>query len=344
LAPDIDKLGDIWQNMSMRILITGASGFVGSAVLRRLIEAGHSARVLVRESSDRSNLEHLDAELVVGDLASPETLEPALDGCEGLFHVAADYRLWVPEPSGMYDVNVTGTQKLMKAALKTGIQRIVYTSSVATLGLNPDGSPADEKTPVTLDDMIGHYKRSKFLAEAEVRRLVAEERLPAVIVNPSTPVGPRDIKPTPTGRMVLDAAAGRMPAYVDTGLNIAHVDNVAEGHLLAFEKGAPGRRYVLGGENLTLKGIFEEISAITGMPPPKVQLPHNLILPIAYLMEGWSRWFGGEPRVTVDGVRLAKKRMFFSSKRAEDELGYRHRPVGEAFRDAVAWFKEQGYF
>jgi len=328
----------------MRILITGASGFVGSAVLRRLIGDGHRVRVLVRPTSDRRNLEHLDAEAVVGDLASPETLEPALKGCEGLCHVAADYRLWVPEPSRMYDVNVTGTRELMKAALKAGVQRIVYTSSVATLGLHPDGTPADEETPVTLDDMIGHYKRSKFLAEAEVQRLVIEEQLPAVIVNPSTPVGPRDIKPTPTGRMVLDAAAGRMPTYVDTGLNIVHVDDVAEGHLLAFEKGVPGRRYVLGGENLTLKDIFNEISSITGVPPPKIQLPHNLILPIAYLLEGWSRWVaGGEPRVTVDGVRLAKKRMFFSSSRAEAELGYEHRAVEAAFRDAVAWFKEQGY-
>ena len=328
----------------MQILITGASGFVGSAVLRRLIQAGHSVRALVRENSDRRNLAHLDAEPIVGDLASPETLQTALDGCEGLFHVAADYRLWVPEPSGMYTVNVDGTLALMKAALKTGVGRIVYTSSVATLGLNPDGSPADEETPVTLDDMIGHYKQSKYMAEEGVRRLVKEEHLPAVIVNPSTPVGPRDIKPTPTGCMVLDAADGRMPAYVDTGLNIVHVDDVADGHLLAFEKGNPGRRYVLGCENLTLKDIFKEISTITGMPPPKVRLPHNLILPIAYFMEGWSRWFGGEPRVTVDGVRLAKKRMFFSSKRAENELGYRHRPVAEAFRDAVAWFKEQGYF
>jgi len=329
----------------MRMLITGASGFVGSAVLRQLIQDGHSVRALVRQTSDRRNLEQLDAEPILGDLAAPESLERAMEGCEGLFHVAADYRLWVPKPSGMYDVNVTGTRELMKAALKAGVQRIVYTSSVATLGLNPDGTPADEETPVTLDDMIGHYKRSKFLAEAEVQRMVAEDRLPAVIVNPSTPVGPRDIKPTPTGRMVLDAAAGRMPAYVDTGLNIVHVDDVALGHLLAFEKGVVGRRYVLGGENLTLKDIFGDISTITGTPPPKIQLPHNLILPIAYLLEGWARWVGGgEPRVTVDGVRLAKKRMFFSSGRAETELGYGHRPVETAFRDAVAWFKEQGYF
>lgn len=328
----------------MQILITGASGFVGSAVLRRLVGGGHNVRALVRPTSDLRNLERLDAEPVVGDLASTESFAPALSGCEGLFHVAADYRLWVPEPSGMYDVNVNGTRQLMKAALKAGVRRIVYTSSVATLGLKADGSPADEDTPVAFDDMIGHYKRSKFLAEAEVRRLVTEEHLPAVIVNPSTPVGPRDIKPTPTGRMVLDAAAGRMPAYVDTGLNIVHVDDVADGHLLAFEQGVVGRRYILGGENLALKDIFEEISTITGMPPPKVQLPHNLILPIAYLLEGWARFFGGgEPRVTVDGVRLAKKRMFFSSGRAEAELGYQHRPVGEAFRDAVAWFEDQRY-
>jgi len=329
----------------MQILITGTSGFVGSAVLRRLVREGHNVRALVRPTSDLRNLERQDAKPVVGDLASPESLAPALSGCDGLFHVAADYRLWVPEPSGMYDVNVNGTRQLMTAALEAGVRRIVYTSSVATLGFEADGSPADEETPVALDDMIGHYKRSKFLAEAEVQRLVTEANLPAVIVNPSTPVGPRDIKPTPTGRMVLDAAAGRMPAYVDTGLNIVHVGDVADGHLLAFEKGVIGRRYVLGGENLTLKDIFEEISAITGRPPPRVQLPHNLVMPIAYLLEGWARLFGGgEPRVTVDGVRLAKKRMFFTSARAKTELGYKHRPVGDAFRDAVAWFKGQGYF
>jgi dihydroflavonol-4-reductase len=244
----------------------------------------------------------------------------------------------------MYETNVTATRNLMLAAARAGVKRVVYTSSVATLGLNSDGTPADETTPVTLADMIGHYKRSKFLAEAEVQRLAEEENLPVVIVNPSTPVGPRDIKPTPTGRMIVEAASGRMPAYVDTGLNLVHVDDVAVGHLLAFKRGTVGRRYILGGQNLTLKQIFIQIAVNSGQPAPKVRLPHNLILPIAYVAEGWARLVGGsEPRVTVDGVRLAKKHMFFSIDRARHELGFTPRPVEEALRDAVTWFQQHGY-
>jgi dihydroflavonol-4-reductase len=244
----------------------------------------------------------------------------------------------------MYETNVTATRNLMLVAAQAGVKRVVYTSSVATLGLNSDGTPADETTPVTLADMIGHYKRSKFLAEAEVQRLAEEENLPVVIVNPSTPMGPRDIKPTPTGRMIVEAASGRMPAYVDTGLNVVHVDDVAVGHLLALERGTIGRRYILGGQNLTLKQIFIEIAAHTGRPAPKVRLPHNLILPIAYVAEGWARLVGGsEPRVTVDGVRLAKKHMFFSIDRAKLELDFTPRPVEEALSDAVAWFQQHGY-
>lgn len=328
----------------MNILITGASGFVGSAVLRRLIRAGHTMRAMVRRDSDLRNLEGLAVDTVVANLTDPLSLHEGLRGCEALFHVAADYRLWVPDPARMYETNVTGTREIMIAAMKTGIQRIVYTSSVATLGLTPDGTPAHEETPSTLNDMIGHYKRSKYLAEAEVRRLAETENLPVIIVNPSTPMGPRDIKPTPTGRMIVDAAAGRMPAYVDTGLNLVHVDDVAEGHLLAFERGTPGRRYILGGENLALKEILNRIAFMTGRPAPKLRLPHNLILPIAYLLEGWARMVGsGEPRVTLDGVRLAKKRMYFSSKRAHHELGYQARPVDEALQDAVDWFLRNGY-
>jgi len=328
----------------MKTLLTGATGFLGSAVLRCLVQAGQDVRALLRPGSDRRNLEGFKVEEAIGDLSDPATFDAALKECDALFHVAADYRLWVPDPDTMYTINVTGTRELMLAALRAGVQRIVYTSSVATLGLNADGRPADEETPVTFKDMIGHYKRSKFLAEAEVKKLVDSQNLPAVIVNPSTPVGPRDIKPTPTGRMVADAAAGRMPAYVDTGLNIAHVDDVAQGHLLAFEKGSPGRRYVLGGQNLTLRQIFDHISQIAGRKPPKIRLPHNLILPVAYLMEGWSRLTGtGEPRVTVDGVRLAKKKMFFSSRRAREELGYSTGPVASAFQDAIDWFDRNGY-
>jgi dihydroflavonol-4-reductase len=301
-------------------------------------------RALVRRDSDLRNVEGLPVDTVIGDLTDPLSLDAGLRGCEALFHVAADYRLWVPDPARMYETNVTGTREIMIAAMKTGIQRIVYTSSVATLGLTPDGTPAHEETPSTLNDMIGHYKRSKYLAEAEVKRLAETENLPVIIVNPSTPMGPRDIKPTPTGRMIIDSAAGRMPAYVDTGLNLVHVDDVAEGHLLAFERGTPGRRYILGGENLALKEILNRIASMTGRPAPKLRLPHNLILPIAYLLEGWARLVGSEePRVTVDGVRLAKKRMYFSSKRAHHELGYQARPVDEALQDAVDWFLRNGY-
>jgi dihydroflavonol-4-reductase len=283
-------------------------------------------------------------EIVTGDLIEPASFIPALAGCENLFHVAADYRLWVPKPDEMYETNVTGTRNLMLAAAKAGIKRIVYTSSVATLGLNSDGKPADETTPVSLDDMISHYKRSKFLAEDEVKRLTEEQDLPAVIVNPSTPVGPRDIKPSPTGRVIVDAASGRIPAYVDTGLNLVHVDDVAVGHLLAFERGVIGRRYILGNQDLTLREFLTQVAVAAGQPAPKVRLPHNLVLPIAYFVEAWARLTGSsEPLLTVDGVKLAKKHMFFSCDRAKRELGFHPRPVEEALRDAVDWFKHNGY-
>ena len=328
----------------MKILITGASGFIGSAVLRQLLQAGHDMRVLLRVDSDLRNLTGLDIETVTGDLTMPSSLDRALEGCEALFHVAADYRLWVPDPENMYKTNVHGTRNIMLSAAKAGVKRIVYTSSVATLGLTRNGSPADETTPAVLTDMIGHYKRSKFLAEAEVRRLVIEKNLPAVIVNPSTPIGPRDIKPTPTGQMIVQAASGRMPAYVDTGLNLVHVDDVARGHLLAFELGVPGQRYILGSCNMTLKEILIELAEITGNQKPRFRIPHNLILPIAYIAEAWARLFGGgQPFVTVDGVRLAKKYMFFSTARAKRELGFKTIPVRQALYDAIDWFKQNGY-
>ena len=325
-------------------LVTGASGCVGSALVRKLIAAAHQVRVLLRPTSDRRNIESLPVEVALGDIADKNSLERALEGCNALFHAAADYRLWARHPQQLYQTNVAGTVNIMQAALNAGVKRIVYTSSVATLGLHADGSPADENSPVTLNDMIGHYKRSKFLAEAEVKRMIAGQGLPAVIVNPSTPVGPRDIRPTPTGRMVLDAACGRTPAYVDTGLNLVHVDDVAQGHLLAFERGVVGERYILGGRNMTLKEILTEVARISGQKPPRVRLPHNLVLPIAYLSEAWA-WLtnGPEPRATVDGVRLSKKYMFFSIEKARRELGYNPRPVEEALKDAVEWFRANGY-
>lgn len=324
------------------ILVTGASGFVGSAVVRDLLARGRKIRVLVRPTSPRQNLDGLAVEVAVGDLMDPAGLRPALDGCEGLMHVAADYRLWTRDPEAMYRANVQGTRDLLLAAADAGVKRIVYTSSVATLGILPDGRPADEATPVTLADMIGPYKRSKFLAEEEVRRLIAERALPVVIVNPSTPVGPRDIKPTPTGRLIVEAASGRMPAFVDTGLNIVHVDDVAAGHWLAYEKGKTGERYVLGGENLTLAEILARIAAICGRKPPTVKLPHGLILPFAWIAERWATAFGGEPFATVDGVRMAKKKMFFSSAKAARDLGYAARPADAALKDAVEWFRANG--
>ena len=328
----------------MKALVTGATGFVGSAVMRRLLARGWQVRTLVRATSDRRNLDGFDVELCTGDLSDVDALRRAVDGMDAVFHVAADYRLWVPDPAAMYATNVDGTRHLMQAALEAGVPRIVYTSSVATLGLDPAGDAADETTPVTLGDMIGPYKRSKFLAEQVVSDMVNEAGLPVVIVNPSTPLGANDIRPTPTGQLIVDAATGRMPAYVDTGLNFVHVDDVAEGHILAFETGTIGGRYILGAENLTLRDLLERLAALTGRPPPRIKLPHWAVLSVAYAMEGWARLAGGSvPRVTVDGVKLSRKRMYFSCAKARSELGYTPRPVGDALADAVAWFRANGY-
>ena len=327
----------------MTTLITGGSGFIGSAVIRQLLQRGHQIRALIRTTSNLSNLSGLDVETVVGDLTDRHSLGKAVSGCTTLFHVAADYRLWADNPEDLYKTNIVGTRNIIHAAVQAGVSRIVYTSSVATLGLNANGNPADEHTPVTLNDMIGHYKRSKYLAESEVQRLVSEQNAPIVIVNPSTPVGPRDIKPTPTGRMIMNAVAGRMPAYVDTGLNIVHVDDVAAGHCLAFEKGKTGERYILGGDNLTLQEILCQIATLMKRKPPRFRIPHNLVLPIAYIAEYWARYRStAEPFITVDGVRLAKKRMFFSTVKARRELGYSPRPASEALVDAVQWFVNNG--
>jgi dihydroflavonol-4-reductase len=328
----------------MTTLLTGGTGFIGAAVLRSLVNAGHGVRALVRPNSDRRNLSGIDCEIVTGDLEDPASLQTAVWGCETLFHVAADYRLWVPDPEKMNRTNVQGTLDLFRAAASAGVSRIVYTSSVATLRLSNDGSPADENSQAELADMIGVYKQSKFLAERAVKRLFEEIRIPVIIVKPTAPFGPGDVKPTPTGRMVVEAASGRMPAYINTGLNIVHVDDVATGHLLAYQHGAVGESYILGGENRTLRWILETIAELTGRPPPRIELPHWFVTPIAHIVEGITRIRGaGEPMITVDGVRMARKLMYFSSAKAQRELGYTARPAVVALRDELDWFYQNGY-
>jgi len=327
---------------SKPVLVTGATGFVGAAVARALLATKRRVRVLTRPASDRRNLAGLDIEIALGSLEDRASLASAVANCGTLYHVAADYRLWVRDPAQMFRANVEGTRSLMEAAQAAGVERIVYTSSVATLGLNADGTPADETTPSSYADMVGPYKQSKFLAEAEVRHLVETQHLPAVIVNPSTPVGPRDIKPTPTGRVILEAASGRMPAFVDTGLNLVHVDDVAQGHLLAEERGKIGERYILGGENLALAEILRRIAAIVRRKPPTLRLPLGVVWPVAAVAETIGRITGREPMVTFDSLRMARKKMYFSSVKAERELGYRTRPTDQALADAIDWFRERG--
>ncbi len=323
--------------------ITGATGFVGAAVARVLENKGHRLRLLSRHGNDRRNLDGLNRfEIVEGDLAQPESYAAGLQGCDYLFHVAADYRIWVPDEEAMNRVNVAGTEALMLQAQKAGLRKIVYTSSVATLGIPKDGSPGTEETPVSIDAMIGVYKRSKFLAETLVKKLARENGLPAVIVNPSTPIGPRDIKPTPTGRVILEAAAGRMPAYVDTGLNIAHVDDVAMGHWLALEKGRLGECYVLGGEDMDFLSMLQLVASLTGRTAPRIKIPRLPLFPLAYAAEFISRFTHKEPFLTVDGLKMSRKKMFFSSDKAKRELGYAPRPAQEALADAISWFQQNG--
>lgn len=323
----------------MTVLVTGANGFLGAAVCRALLTQGRSVRALVRPTSDVTNLEALAVETVTGDLRDPGSLGAALRGCDGVYHVAADYRLWAPRPADLYESNVEGTRHLMTAALEAGVRRVVYTSSVAVLGIEPGDAVSDESTPVGLADMIGHYKRSKFLAE-EVAMGFARDGAPVVIVNPSTPIGPGDVKPTPTGRVVLDAVRGKIPAFVDTGLNVAHVDDVAKGHLQAMDAGQPGERYILGGEDLTLEEILTIACRHAGRRVPTTKLAHWMVMPVAVVSETLARCrLLREPLATVDGVRMARKKMYFSSAKAQRELGYRYRPAAEAITDAVDWFQ-----
>ncbi|MBV9249877.1 MAG: NAD-dependent epimerase/dehydratase family protein [Acetobacteraceae bacterium] len=326
----------------MTTLVTGATGFVGSAVARALAARGHALRLLARPTSNRRNLAGLDAEVVTGDLTDPESLQRAASGCRFVVHVAADYRIWVPDRAAMLRANVSGAVSMMQAAMTAGAERIVHCSSVAALGLREDSSPATEDTPVARETIVGTYKQSKYDAEHAVLDLVRRQGLPAVIVNPAAPVGPRDIKPTPTGRMIRDAANGRVPAYIDTGLNVVHVDDVGEGHVLALERGRIGERYILGGENLLLRELLAMVAAELGRPPPRIALPIGPLFPVAAVMEGVARLTGIEPLVTRDHLRMARKRMFFSSAKAMKELGYKPRPARQAVADAVTWFQANG--
>jgi len=327
--------------MTDKILVTGATGFVGSAVARALAARGDDVRVLVRPGSDRRNLAEIAVTPVEGDLTDAASLARAVAGCRYLFHVAADYRIWVPDPAAMLRTNVAGTRALMLAAQAAGVERIVYCSSVAALGLHADGTPADETTPVAVEKIVGVYKQSKYQAEQAVLELVRTQGLPAVIVNPAAPVGPRDIKPTPTGRMIADAASGRMPAYLDTGLNVVHVDDVAAGHLLALERGRIGERYILGGQNMTLRTLLELVADEAGRRPPRIALNEAVLWPVALACEGLAR-IGIAPLVTRDHLRMARKKMFFSTAKARAELGFAPRPVRDAVRDAVAWLRDTG--
>ena len=326
----------------MLTLVTGGTGFVGAAVVRLLLSEGYSVRALARCGSDLQNLHGLDIDLTCGDLLDKASLRRALRGCRRLYHVGAHYSLWEPSPEVFYRVNVDGTRNLLEAAMEEGVERVVYTSTVGALGHREDGSPANEETPVSLDQMIGHYKRSKFLAEEEARE-AARHGLPVVIVNPSTPVGPRDIKPTPTGQVIVDFLNRRMPAYIDTGLNFIDVNDVARGHLLAAERGRVGERYILGRSNLTLQKLFTILGRIAHLPPPRIRLPYRLILPMAYGNHWLSRVTKQSPRIPLEGVKMAKYRMFFDASKAVRELGLPQSPIEQALEAAVCWFTDRGY-
>jgi dihydroflavonol-4-reductase len=327
----------------MNVFLTGATGFVGSHVARAFAAQGARLHLLVRSTSRLDNLEGISAGTVIGDLRDPESFRSALSDCEVLVHVAADYRLWVRDPQAMYAANVDGTRNLLALAREVGVRRVVYTSSVATMGFRKDGTIVDESTPVSLDDMIGHYKRSKYLAEQEAI-VAARDGQQVIVLNPTTPIGANDIKPTPTGQIVVDFLNRKFPAYVDTGLNLVDVDEVARMHVTALERGEPGERYILGGENLSLKQILDKMSAITGIPSPSMEVPHAVAMAFAFFDEMVTgRVRGKEPRATMEAVRMGKKKMFASSAKAERELGFRIVPVYAALRAAIDWFRAHGY-
>jgi len=327
----------------MLTFVTGATGFVGSHVARSLAEQGAQLRLLVRPASDLRNVQGITADLVQGDLRDSACLQRAVSGCEAVFHVAADYRLWVRDPAQMYRSNVEGTRAILDAARNGGVRRVVYTSTVATMGFMQNGHPANENSPVSLAGMIGHYKQSKFLAE-EVALHAGRSGMDVVVLNPTTPVGERDIKPTPTGRIIVDFLKRRFPAYVDTGLNLVDVLECARGHVAALEKGRSGERYILGGENLTLKQILDRLAAITGLPSPRTRVPYAVALAAGVIDQVVTgHIFRGEPRATVDAVRMSRKKMFVSSEKAERELGWQPGLVTDALRRAVEWFRTNGY-
>jgi dihydroflavonol-4-reductase len=327
----------------MKAFLTGATGFLGSHVARALAAQGADLRLLVRSTSNLKNLEGLNAETATGDLRDPASLEEAMSGCDTVFHVAADYRLWARDPEEMYRSNVEGTRAILEAARKNGVRRVVYTSSVATMGFTRNGNPADEASPVVLADMIGHYKRSKFMAE-QIALEAGRSGMHVVVVNPTTPVGEQDIKPTPTGRIILDFLKRKFPAYVDTGLNLVDVTECARGHVAALERGKSGERYILGGENLTLKQILDKLGAITGLSSPTVKLPYFFAFAAAAVDETVTgRILHREPRATIDAVRMGRKKMFASSAKAERDLGWKLVPAENALRRAVEWFRTNGY-
>ena len=327
--------------MSDVALVTGASGFVGSAVARALVARGLHVRVLMRPTASRLNIAGVNCEPVIGDMRDEESMTAALKGARYLFHVAADYRLWARDPGEIERNNFEGARATMGAALKTGVERVVYTSSVAAL--KPGAAAVDETSRHTPQSVIGAYKRSKLAAEREVERLIRDEKLPCVIVAPSTPIGPRDIKPTPTGRVIVEAATGRMPAFVDTGLNLVHVDDVAQGHLLALDKGRIGENYILGGSDVALETMLGDIAFLSGRRAPRLKLPRAPLFPLAWAAEALARITGKEPFLTADALRMSRYRMFFSSQKAVRELGYAPRPYKDGLKDALTWFGGNGY-